>query len=323
MRCCLNMEYYETVEKLEKLAENGPASLYLMGIEPSYPSEKYGYILPMSSKEVSSVKEFKEKPDTAKAEKYIEQGALWNAGVFAFKIGYLLDKAHSMVDFTDYRDLYEKYDTLTKISFDYAVVEKEKSIKVMRYSGEWKDVGTWNTMAEVMSDVTKGNAALDETCVNTNVVNELDIPILCMGCKGMIIAASGDGILVADKERSGYMKPYVDKISTDIHFAEKSWGTYTVIDAQPGSMTVKIELQKGNSMKYHAHEHRDEVWTIISGHGKTIVDGMEQSIKPGDVITIASGCKHTITADTDMSIIEVQIGDEIAQSDKEVFTLDR
>ncbi len=315
--------YYEAVERLEKLAVNGSASLYLMGIEPSYPSEKYGYILPMSSKEVSSVKEFKEKPDTAKAEKYIEQGALWNAGVFAFKISYLLDKAHGMVDFTDYRDLYEKYDTLTRISFDYAVVEKEQSIKVMRYSGEWKDVGTWNTMSEVMSDVTKGNAALDETCVNTNVVNELDIPILCMGCKDMIIAASGDGILVADKERSGYMKPYVDKISTDIHFAEKSWGTYTVIDAQPGSMTVKIELQKGSSMKYHAHEHRDEVWTIISGYGKTIVDGMEQSIKPGDVITIASGCKHTITADTDMSIIEVQIGEEIAQSDKEVFTLDR
>ncbi len=315
--------YYEAVERLEKLAENGSASLYLMGIEPSYPSEKYGYILPASSSDVSSVKEFKEKPDTKKAKEYIEQGALWNAGVFAFKIGYLLDKAHGMIDFTDYRDLYEKYDMLTKISFDYAVVEKEQSIKVMRYSGEWKDVGTWNTMAEVMSDVTKGNAALDETCVNTNVVNELDIPILCMGCKDMIIAASGDGILVADKERSGYMKSYVDKISTEIHFAEKSWGTYTVIDAQPGSMTVKIELQKGSSMKYHAHEHRDEVWTIISGYGKTIVDGMEQSIKPGDVITIASGCKHTITADTDMSIIEVQIGEEIAQSDKITFILDR
>ncbi len=319
----VDTEYYEAVERLEKLTEDGSANLYLMGIEPSYPSEKYGYILPMSVGEVSSVKEFKEKPDVEKAKEYIKQGALWNAGVFAFKIGYLLDAAHSIIDFTDYRDLYEKYDTLTKISFDYAVVEKEQSIKVMRYSGDWKDVGTWNTMSEVMSDVTKGNATLDETCVNTNVVNELDIPILCMGCKDMIIAASGDGILVADKERSGYMKPYVDKISTDIHYAEKSWGTYTVIDVQPGSMTVKIELQKGSSMKYHAHEHRDEVWTIISGYGRTVVDGMEQSIKPGDVITIAAGCKHTIAADTDMSIIEVQIGKEIAQSDKEIFTLDR
>lgn len=116
-----------------------------------------------------------------------------------------------MIDFEDYRDLFNKYDTLTKISFDYAVVEKESSIQVLRYSGDWKDVGTWNMMAEVMADKTKGKAILDETCENTNVVNELNIPILCMGCKDMIIAASGDGILISDKERSGYMKPYVEK----------------------------------------------------------------------------------------------------------------
>lgn len=120
-----------------------------------------------------------------------------------------------MIDFEDYRDLFNKYDTLTKISFDYAVVEKESSIQVLRYSGDWKDVGTWNMMAEVMADKTKGKAILDETCENTNVVNELNIPILCMGCKDMIVAASGDGILIADKERSGYMKPYVEKIETE------------------------------------------------------------------------------------------------------------
>lgn len=143
-----------------------------------------------------------------------------------------------------YRDLFNKYDTLTKISFDYAVVEKESSIQVLRYSGDWKDVGTWNMMAEVMADKTKGKAILDETCENTNVVNELNIPILCMGCKDMIVAASGDGILIADKERSGYMKPYVEKIETEAMYAEKSWGTYTVIDVQPGSMTVKISMSE-------------------------------------------------------------------------------
>ena len=100
----------------------------------------------------------KEKPDVETAKKYLAQSALWNAGIFAFKLGYLLDKAHSMIDFEDYRDLFNKYDTLTKISFDYAVVEKEPSIQVLRYSGDWKDVGTWNMMAEVMADKTKGKA---------------------------------------------------------------------------------------------------------------------------------------------------------------------
>lgn len=311
--------YYESVKELGRLVEQGAANITLMGIEPTYPSEKYGYIIPMSADNVSPVKEFKEKPDEETAQKYIEQGALWNAGVFAFKLGYLMEKAHSMIDFVDYQDLFSKYDQLEKISFDYAVVEKEPSIQVLRFAGDWKDVGTWNMMAEVMSDVTKGNATIDDTCSNVNVVNELDIPILCMGCKDMVIAASCDGILVADKEQSGYMKPYVEKISEDVRFAEKSWGTYTVIDAQSGSMTIKVTLRAGNRMKYHSHEHRDEVWTVIEGKGRAVVDGVETQIQTGDVVRLPVGCKHTLIADTDMNVIEVQMGMDITQSDKKVY----
>lgn len=149
-------------------------------------------------------------------------------------------------------------------------------------------------------------AILDETCENTNVVNELNIPILCMGCKDMIVAASGDGILIADKERSGYMKPYVEKIETEAMYAEKSWGTYTVIDVQPGSMTVKISMRAGEHMTYHMHNYREEVWTIVSGKGKAIVDGMEQVLRTGDVITIAAGCKKDLS-------VQVHPSDEYAR----------
>ena len=252
--------YYEAIAELANLAGEGKANLTLMGIEPTYPSEKYGYIIPENPENVSPVAEFKEKPDAETAEEYIKCGALWNAGVFAFQLGYLIEKAHAMIDFTDYHDLFARYNDLSKISFDYAVVEKEPSIQVMRYAGAWRDIGTWNTLAEVMSSSTKGNAFLDETCEHTHVINELDIPVLGMGLKDLIIAVSGDGILVADKERSGAMKPYVEKISTEIKFAEKSWGTYTVIDAEPGAMTVKITLKGGSRMTYHSHELRDESW---------------------------------------------------------------
>lgn len=308
--------YYESVKLLHLLAEKGEANLSLMGIEPTYPSEKYGYIMPLEGEKVSKVKSFKEKPDSRTAEEYIKENALWNAGIFAFKLSYILNKAHSLIDFTDYNDLFNKYDTLKKISFDYAVVEDEKSIQVLRYTGDWKDVGTWNMMAEVMADKSKGRVVLDEECENTNVVNELNIPILCMGCKDLIVAASGDGILISDKERSGYMKPYVEKIETEAMFAEKSWGTYTVIDVQPGSMTVKISMKAGEHMTYHMHNYREEVWTIVSGEGKVIVDGVEQFVKTGDVIRISVGCKHSIIADTCLDIIEVQIGKELIVNDK-------
>lgn len=311
--------YYESVKTLQELAEEGKSNLTLMGIEPTYPSEKYGYIIPESGEKVSSVSEFKEKPDVETAKKYIEQNALWNAGIFAFKIGYLLEKAHQLIEFENYKDLFEKYESLNKISFDYAVVEKESSIQVLRYSGDWKDVGTWNMMSEVMADETKGKVILDETCENTNVVNELNVPILCMGCKDMIVAASGDGILISDKERSGYMKPYVEKIETEAMFAEKSWGTYTVVDVQPGSMTVKISMKPDQQMSYHLHNHREEVWTVVSGTGKAIIDDEEKVIKTGDVITVKAGCKHMVKATTALDMIEVQLGKEISVADKIKF----
>lgn len=311
--------YYESVKKLQELAEEGNSNLTLMGIEPTYPSEKYGYIIPKSGEKVSGVSEFKEKPDVETAKKYIEQNALWNAGIFAFKIGYLLEKAHQLIDFENYKDLFENYDSLNKISFDYAVVEKESSIQVLRYSGDWKDVGTWNMMSEVMADETKGKVVLDETCENTNVVNELNIPILCMGCKDMMVAASGDGILISDKERSGYMKPYVEKIETEAMFAEKSWGTYTVIDVQSGSMTVKISMKAGEEMSYHMHNHREEVWTVVSGEGQAVIDGVEKIIQAGDVIMVKEGCKHKVKAITTLDMIEVQLGNEISVDDKIKF----
>ncbi len=311
--------YYEALIALDKFVQQGTSKLTLMGIEPTVPSDKYGYIIPESSEKIAKVKEFKEKPLVETAKEYLKLGALWNAGVFAFKLGYLIDIAHKIADFTDYKDLFTKYETLEKISFDYAVVEKESSIQVMRYAGEWKDVGTWNMMAEVMSDNTKGNVTLDETCINTHVINELEIPLLCMGCKNMVVAASSDGIFVADKERSGAMKSYVEKISTDIHYAEKSWGTYHVIDAQKGAITIKANLYAGKKMSYHRHDFRDEVWAVITGEGIVTVDGMEQIVRPGDVVTIAAGCKHTIQANTDMQLIEIQVGKVIDVADKVVF----
>ncbi len=317
----VDFSYFKGIEKLEKLVQEGTANLTLMGIEPIYPSEKYGYIIPETTNEVSKVKEFKEKPTVELAEEYISKGALWNAGVFGFRLGYMIDKAHKMIDFTDYKDLFTKYDSLTKISFDYAVVEREPDIQLIRYAGDWKDIGTWNMMTEVMSENTKGNVIMDDTCVNTQVINELDIPILCMGCKDMVIAASNDGILVSDKEQSGYMKAYVESIDRDAMYAEKSWGTFSILDVQEESLTIKILLHQNQEMTYQSHNNRDEIWNVLSGSGRAIIDGIEKNISAGEVIKIPIGCKHKIIADTDMKIIEVQVGSEISVKDKTIHDL--
>lgn len=315
-------EYFEALKELGRLAAEGTANLTLMGIEPTYPSEKYGYIIPESKENVSKVSTFKEKPDVETAKDYIARGALWNGGVFAYKISYLLDKAHELIDFTDYHDLYAKYESLEKISFDYAVVEKEKSIAVMRFSGEWKDLGTWNTLTEAMEEECVGDATLNDTCENVNVINDLSIPILCMGLKNAVVAASPEGILVSDKEQSSYIKPYVDKLDQQVMFAEKSWGSFLVLDVVDESLTIKVTLNPGHRMNYHSHEHRDEVWTVISGTGRTVVDGVVRRVRPGDVVSVIAGQKHTIIADSELQVVEVQLGSEINVADKKKFDFD-
>lgn len=315
-------DYFEAIKRLGKLAETEDVNLALMGIEPTYPSAKYGYIIPVDKGEVSDVAMFKEKPTEKVAEEYISQGALWNGGVFAFRLGHVLKRAHELIQFTDYEDLYAKYETLEKISFDYAVVEHEENIRVTRFNGQWKDIGTWNTLAESMQDNAVGKAIFNEECENVHVVNELNLPILCMGLKDVIVSASPDGILVSDKKQSSYIKPFVDEIEEQIMYAEKSWGSFRVLDVTPESMTIKVVLNPGHSMNYHSHQYRDEVWSVISGQGRTIVDGMEQKVQAGDVITMAAGCRHTVFADTELQMIEVQLGKEISVQDKQKFELE-
>ena len=314
--------YFEALKELSDEADKGEANLVLMGIEPTYPSEKYGYIIPESTDHVATVQTFKEKPTADVAEQYIAQGALWNGGVFAYKLGYVMNKAHELMDFTDYADLFAKYDTLKKISFDYAVVEHEPKIQVVRFAGTWRDLGTWNTLTEAMEEDIIGKGILNDACSGVSIVNEMDVPVLAMGLHDVVISASPEGILVSDKEQSSYIKPFVDMFEQQIMFAEKSWGSFKVVDVESTSMTIKVTLNAGHKMNYHSHKNRDEVWVVISGTGKTIVDGMEQNVKAGDVITMSAGCRHTVIAESELKLIEVQLGEDINVHDKQKYELE-
>ena len=315
-------EYFRTISSMCEVAQNGSENIVLMGIEPTYPSEKYGYIKPIKNSEGKEYWAFTEKPNKEKAKEYIKDGALWNGGVFAFKLSYVLEKSNELFFTSSYEELFSNYANLKEISFDYAVVENETSIKVITYSGTWKDLGTWNTLTEVMEEPIIGDGRMNDNCSNVHIINELGIPVLGMGLHDIVISASPEGILVSDKEQSSYIKSFVDDIDQQVMFAEKSWGKYMVLDVEKGSLTVKVTLNPNHKMNYHAHEHRDEVWTVIAGTGKTIVDGMEQLVKIGDVITMSAGCKHTVIAGSQgLQLIEVQLGSEISVTDKRKYEL--
>ena len=313
--------YYQCLKELsDEAGKPGAANLTLMGIEPTYPSEKYGYIIPTGKEHLAAVSEFKEKPDEATARKYIAAGALWNGGVFAFKLDYVLGIARKLFGTDDYRKLYDGYGELRKISFDYAVVEGEKSINVIRFSGEWKDLGTWNTLTEAMDEAVTGKAVADG-CENTHVVNELGIPLIALGVNDAVIAATPDGILVTSKARSPELKSFVGESRP--MYERRGWGEYRVLDYkthkdEKNSLTKELVIAPGQHISYQRHNHRTEVWTFTEGEGDLILDDEVIRVRRGDVAVIKAGMKHAIKAiGGELHFIEVQIGDELVEEDIE------
>lgn len=312
-------DYFQMLEQMSIQAAKGEANLVLMGVEPTYPSEKYGYIIPESKDHVATVETFKEKPDVKTAEKYITSGALWNGGVFAYKLSYVLGIAEKLLGSANYQYLFDNYSTLTKISFDYAVVEKESKIQVMRFAGQWKDLGTWNTLTEAMSDEVAGNAVAVD-CSNTHVINELQIPLIALGVDNLAIAATPDGILVTDKKKSDRLKDHV--VDQRPMVEKRGWGEYQVLDYRihpdgQNFLTKHLIVTPGQHISYQRHQHRSEIWTFVDGDGKLILDGEVKSVSRGEMAFIKPGTKHAIKAETELHIIEVQVGDELTEEDIE------
>ncbi|MBP1920107.1 sugar phosphate nucleotidyltransferase [Youngiibacter multivorans] len=317
--------YFETLVKMEKAVQDGVADILLMGITPTYPSAKYGYIVPKNGELVHDarpVARFTEKPTEEKAKILLEDGAVWNGGVFAFKLGYMMEIVKKYCDCTTYKELLGNYSSFKKISFDYEVVEKAESVAMIPYDGEWKDLGTWNTLTEVMDSEYMGNATIGENTTGTNVINELSIPVVVLGATDLIVAASPDGILISDKNKSSYLKSYVDHIGERPMFEERTWGEAKIIDlnqyeGSKKSITKRLSMKSGQSLSYQKHTVRDEIWTFVAGTGDLLIDGHMRNVHPGDVAYIHKGQKHSVRAITDLHFIEVQIGEELAINDVE------
>lgn len=319
--------YFDTIASMEKAVLNNDAELVLMGIKPTYPSEKFGYILPSSEQYAAfsfNVSGFTEKPDCEKAKVLLSEGACWNGGVFAFRAGYLMDIVKKYVSAESFDEVLAHYIDFPKISFDYEVVEKAKSVAFVPYDGKWKDLGTWNTLCEELPSTHIGNAYWGESNQNTHVINELSLPVFCNGLKDMIVAASPDGIMVCAKDKTEGIKDYVSEFSTRPMYEEMRWGSSRVIDIATfpdgtQSMTKSITVKAGNNICYQSHCFRNEVLTILNGKGEIVVDDDVRTIDSGNVVDIPAGHKHAIRAVTDLFLIEVQTGTSLIDDDVECF----
>ena len=292
--------FYEKLFQLGEIVESGHSNLVLMGIQPTEPSEKFGYIIPASNDPVSDVLEFKEKPNKETAAHYInDQHALWNAGVFACRLDYLLKRAETKFGNSSYSYLIQHYPELKAISFDYAVVEKETSISVVRYEGIWDDAGTWNSLAELLHNKPQGQVVMDEQCENSFVVNHLDLPVLTMGIKNMVVAVGRDGILVADKDNVANLKDLVDEVWLEPRVIGKRYGGKEVLYRTGTSETSLLRVDAGSSVTIKTSPGVRKTLTVLHGAG--------DQLKPGTIFTIQDGEKWQINAETEIELIETMI----------------
>ncbi len=314
--------YFDTIAKMAKAVETGTVDMVLMGITPTEPSTKFGYIVPnqvANDGEIITVNRFTEKPNEAAAKELIAQGAMWNGGVFAFKLSYISKIIDQYITADTFEDIHDRYSEFKKISFDYEVVEKATSIGLVPYSGAWSDLGTWNSLTEKIESSTIGNATTDN-CRNTHVINELDTPVICLGVENLIVATSPDGILVSTKEESVNLKGYADKLQARPMSEERRWGSYRVMGHEyyadgHQALTKLLCLMKDCNISYQYHNRREEVWTFVNGEGILILDGEKIPVSRGYVAHIKAGQKHAVKAIADLQIIEVQSGTDLVEED--------
>ena len=329
-------EYFRTIGRMVKCVESDVAELVLMGITPTYPSAKYGYVVPVkdadTDKTYRKVARFTEKPTVPVAEELLKEGAFWNGGVFAFRLGYMLQIVRKYLpvgngtdQIDDFEAVRSRYSDFPKISFDYEVAEKAKSVAVVPFEGQWKDLGTWNTLTDELTKHTIGNAVIGPKCVNTHVINELQHPIFVDGVEDVVVAACPDGILVCAKKETENIKKYVENLTPRPMYEERRWGSYRVLDDShyadgSHSLTKSINVLSGKFISYQRHNHRNEIWTFVEGEGIFVIDGSERIVKAGDTVVVPANHWHAIKALTNLTFIEVQTGNPLIEEDIERTT---
>lgn len=274
-------DFFEHIKSVSAYLKDSNADIALIGIKPTSNADRYGYIIPKHStlikNEYQLVDSFIEKPNLKQANDLIDKGAFWNSGIFAFKLGCILEHIKHKNYPIDFDEMVRFYNKLPYDSFDYEFVEKNHNTIVIPYDGEWKDLGTWKSLTEEVNSQVLGKGHISSNSENVNIINELEYPISVVGVSNLVIAVGSDGILIANKEDSEKIKGGFCQFDSRPMYDERRWGSYRVLDYFTSQnkkevLTKKVFVESGKNISYQKHFHREEVWTIVCGTGLVVVE---------------------------------------------------
>ena len=331
-------DFQNLIMQAEQTAKQG--SIVTLGIKPTKPETGYGYIEVAKNEDNMAVKvmSFKEKPDLETAEKYLKAGNyFWNSGMFMFSMKTMQAEFKTFVpeiveiENKGYEYTVDNFIQMPNISIDYAVAEKSQKMMMMPMQDiYWNDIGSFDAIAEVLSDE-NNNAFLGDTltdnCTNTMIIAE-DRLVAGIDLNNLVIVDTPDALLVAQKGQSQKVKDVVSKLkkaerkeARENVTMYRSWGKYTLLTEGKDYRVRKVEMNPGKSLTMQMHYHRSEHWTVISGTGKITIDDKESIFTENQSTYIPMGVKHKLSnpGKIPLVIIEVQSGKYINDDDIVVF----
>ena len=335
----LDKEAMITIKNSETLASE---HLVTFGIVPKSPHTGYGYVKPAEILGVGyRVSEFREKPGIEDAKKYIEEGCLWNSGMFLFDTDVFFEelkehapKVHAAFDvpgnaLRDDSDIEYTYKKLPSVSIDYGIMEKSNRVAVVKIEQKWSDLGTFNAIYDEFEKDDAGNVIYDcdDILVNSNdnlIYSKPNKIVSLIDVNDMVVVDTPDALLVCPRESSQKVKDVAIMLKENcderayIHqTAYRPWGSYTILEDSERHKIKNIMVMPDKSLSLQLHHHRSEHWVVVKGMACVHINDEQHFLRQGESTFIRAGEKHRLSnpGKIPLEIIEVQLGERVDEDD--------
>lgn len=316
-----------------------------LGIKPAHPETGYGYIQPgdVVSGDVRKVAAFVEKPDAKTAQTYLDKGYLWNSGNFIFSAATMRDEiarfepamaeacaaavSKAVVDLQFLVLDRASFESATRKSIDYAVMERTDKAAVIPADIGWSDIGTWSAVHELSAQDAQGNALTGEAVVldgKNNLIRSDGLLTAVVGLDNIIVIATQDAVLVVDSSAAARVKDLVETLklqkrpeAQEHKRVYRPWGYYQSVDHGERYQVKRIVVKPDGRLSLQKHHHRAEHWIVVKGTAEVTVDDSVRQVHENESIYLPIGCTHRLVnpGKINLELIEVQTGSYLGEDD--------
>jgi mannose-1-phosphate guanylyltransferase/mannose-6-phosphate isomerase len=329
--------FAEYVRCAEKIAQEG--YLVTFGVTPDQPETGYGYIKKgrrhslAGSEDFFEVEAFAEKPDIETAKTYLNGGYLWNAGMFAFTIRSMTDelKQHapeigSMLEL-NFEAMVLRFTEMPNLSVDYAVMEKSARVATLPLDIYWNDIGSWDSLYDVLDKNGQGNVALGDISMldtkNCLIIGNKRL-ISTIGMEDCLIVDTEDALLISKKGETQKVKDVVGKLKQEARteveehvYSYRPWGSFMVLEEGPRYKIKRIVVNPAERLSLQMHYHRSEHWVVVKGTAKVLIGDKELLVHENESVYVPKSTIHRLEnpGKVSLEIIEVQNGEYLGEDD--------